>query len=369
MVREYRTETRKPKRYQRLYIALFCLFMLIFVGILSHNLAILTRQPIWTDEYVFLKITSNLPDYSSTSNWLSGYSEFNTDLDSKFYDAAYTTEVWGHPPMANIIMYPMTQIADDFINQIQTYRLVYGIFMLITVGLLADVIRRRFGYLIASIALVPMLLSQYLVMAGIYVYHDAAMCMFLALTIWIIEVKPKSRWKFVTAMAMVLTKIYAVAFIIPLALLYYGVNKNKMDMGRILACSLALIPFLIYQWALTGELLYIFTKQWSAANQWNWETFRVIVLPNTWAYILDWGLYIHVPLVIGGMIAYFKEKTHRLHYSYIVLYVLILALAVNGGFMGNKTYPIMYGAMFMVIPLAQKIQAKIEREELELVHG
>jgi len=100
-------------------------------------------------------------------------------------------------------------------------------------------------------------------------------------------------------------------------------------------------------------------------NQWNWETFRLIVAPYFWSFFIDWGLYIHVPLVIGGMITWAKG-TRELHWSYIVLYVLLVGLAVNGGLMGNKTYPIMFGAMFVVVPLAQRILEKIERKEMEL---
>lgn len=354
-------------RMKRLWLAVFIVLAAMFVGIVAKDFAVLAKQPIWADEFVFLKITSNLPDYSSTKEWLNGYEMFSIDLNDEFSDAAYTTRVWGHPPMASIIVYPMTQVVTDFINQIWAYRLVYAMLMLITVGLIADVIRRKFGYAVASLALLPMLLSQYLVAAGIYVYHDAAMCLFLVLTIWLMEVKPKSKWKFVAAMAMVLSKIYAVVFVLPLALLYYSVKKDKADFIRMFACSLSLVPFLVYQWAVTGNALYIFSEHWLISNQWNWETFRVITLPYIWSYFLDWGMYLHFPLVIGGMIAWARGM-RQLHYSYIVLYLLILGLAVNGGFMGNKTYPIMFGAMFVVVPLAQRILEKIERKEMELAN-
>ena len=356
------------KENQKTYIAIFCMLILIFVGIVTCDFIILTKQPIWADEYIFLRITNNLPEYSSDKEWLNDYNGYSIDLDNKLYDFAYTAKVWGHPPAANLLALPIVKIVGDFNNSIWVYRLLYVFLMLITVGLLIDVIRRRFGYAVASFALIPMLLSQHLIMAGIYVYHDAAMCLFLALTIWIIEVKPKSKWKFVAASAMVLTKIYAVAFILPLALLYYNVNKDKADMYRMFACALSLGLFLIYQWIVTGQMLYIFTEHWLLSNSWNWETFRVITLPNIWAIVFDWGLYIHFPLVIGGLIAYVKGK-QQLHYSYIILYGLILVMALNGGLLGNKTYPIMYGAMFMVIPLAQKILSNTKRKELGLKYA
>jgi len=352
---------------KRIFIVTFSILVALFIGIIARDYVVLVKQPIWADEYMFLRITDNLPNYSTDKEWLSKANGFSLNLEDKFYDAAYTTKVWGHPPAANVIMYPLVKSIGNFIDKIWVYRLAYAILMIITVGLLADVIRRKFGYAVASIALIPMLLSQNLVMAGIYVYYDAAMCLFLALTIWLIEVKPKSKWKFAAASTMVLTKIYAAVFILPLALLYYSINKNKADFTKMFLCCLSLIPFLIYQWAVTGQLLYIFTEHWLLSNSWNWETFRVITLPSVWNIILDWGLYIHFPLVIGGLIAYFRGQ-RQLHYSYILLYSLILALALNGGLLGNKTYPIMFGAMFMVIPLAQKVLAGIERKEPEIVH-
>jgi len=347
------------------FLLLFIVLALIFVGIVGHNLIILTKQPIWADEYVFLKITDKLPNYSATSEWLNDY-EFSIGQESEMSTVAYETEVWGHPPIANVLVWPIVKTAGDFIEKIWVYRMFYAALMLITVGLIADVIRRKFGWLVASFAMLPMVISQYLVMAGIYVYHDGAMCLFLALSIWLIEVKPESKWKFVAVTAMVLTKIYAIVFVLPLALFYYSKNRNRWDFGKIALCGFGLAPFLIYQWAVTGQPLYIF-ERWALASQWNWETFRVIVLPNIWSYVVDWGLYIHVPLVIGGAIAWAKG-IRELHWSYIVLYLLTLGLAVNGGLMGNKTYPIMFGAMFVVVPLAQRIIEKIERKEMELAH-
>lgn len=345
---------------KKFYLLLFFLIVLVFVGIVSHDLIVLVKQPIWADEYVFLKITDELPKYSSTSEWLNDY-KFSIRQESEMSIVAYETEVWGHPPMANIIVYPLVKTVGEFVERIWVYRLFYAVLMLVTVGLIVDVIRRKFGWLVTSFTMLPVVISQYLVMAGIYVYHDGVMCLFLALSIWLIEVKPESKWKYATGTAVVLTKIYATAFLLPLALLYY--KKN----WKMILCGFGLVPFLTYQWIVTGNPTYIFSEHWTLSNQWNWETFRVIVLPNIWSYVVDWGLYIHVPLVIGGIITWAKGM-RELHWSYILLYVLLVGLAVNGGLMGNKTYPIMFGAMFIVVPLAQKLLAKIERREMELAN-
>ena len=256
----------------RQYKLLFIGMLGILTVLIGYNCVLLSKQPIWADEYVFLKITDQLPKYSSTSKWLND-AEFSITADTEIGQIAYEGEVWGHPPMGNLLVWPLTKAVGNFIERIWIYRVFYGIIMLVTIGLLADVIRRKFGYLVASFALLPLLIAPSLLQAGIYVYHDAAMCLFLALSIWLIEVRPESKWKYVTATAMVLSKIYAGMFLVPLALLYW--NKN----WKVILCGLGLVPFLVYAWVVTGDPLYI-VSHWSAANAWNWETFRVIVLPS-----------------------------------------------------------------------------------------
>jgi len=335
----------------------FISFLAAVIAIVMYDCMLLAKQPIFADEYVFLKITNQLPKYDSTSEWLND-TEFSIKADTEIAQMAYEGKVWGHPPMGNLLVWPLVKIAGDFINKIWVYRVFYGTMMLLTVWLLADVIRRKFGYLIASFAMLPLLIAPSLLQAGIYVYHDMAMCLFLALSIWLIEVKPQSKWKYATATAMVLSKIYAGIFLVPLALLYW--HKN----WKVILCGFGLIPFLTYSWIVTSDPLYIVTH-WSAANAWNWETFRVIVLPSIWDFVYAWGLYIHVPLVIGGIIAW-ARRMREVHWAYLVMYGIMVTLALNGGLMGNKTYPIMFGAIFVVVPLVQRILAKIEKKETEL---
>ena len=337
-------------------ILLFSVFWIITLGIIFHDYYILVKQPIWVDEYVFLKVTKNLPDYSSNKEWIEEKNDvFKVNINDPLYDAAYTTKVWGHPPIANIIMYPVAiGFSDDgLINNIWLFRLVYVIILIVTIWLIVDVIRRKFGLLVASISMMPIMLSQYLLAASIYVYYDGWMCLLIALTLWIVEVKKDSKWKYVSAVALGLSKIYAIAFIIPIAILEY--RKNGIKNGLLMLCTmLGLVAFLGYQWMVTGDVKYIFSDHWLISNQWNYETFRVVVLPNIGSIIKDWGLYIHVPLVVFGIMLWVR-RFRWLDYSYIVLYGMVVVFAINGGLMGNKTYPIMLFAMPMMIPIAQKI--------------
>lgn len=340
---------------RNLYKAIYLVMFLIFCSIVGHDYYVLKDQPIWVDEFIYLKLSGGLPNYSTDKNWIVGYETFNSiNINDPIMDATYTSKVWGHPPVAVIIMYPFTvgRSGDYYIDNIQWYRLIYVVLLVLSVILITDIIRRKFGWLITGISLLPMVISQYLISCSIFAYFDGWMILFTCLTLWLCEVKRNKWWKYISAVLLVGTKFYASFLLLPIVYMEYR-KYGLTSSVKMLSCCFALIPFLIYQWLTTGNVLYIFSGHWLASTQWNYNVLIEYTLKNIWSYIVNWGLYIHFPLVVGGIILWFKDKTISI--GYILLYVIILLLAINGGFSGSHTYPIMIFAIPIVSILAVRI--------------
>jgi hypothetical protein len=45
------------------------LWMIPFVAVIAIMFGMSSRNPMWMDEYVFYRLSSELPNYASTSNW------------------------------------------------------------------------------------------------------------------------------------------------------------------------------------------------------------------------------------------------------------------------------------------------------------
>ena len=331
-------------------IALFLIVITILLIVMGWDCYALSKNNIWADEFEFLTLSSKLPSYSTSESWLLEHTLFlNINFNDPIIKEAYNNPVWVHPPVPVILMYPITKIFPDFINQIWIYRILYMGIAFMTVMLFADVIRKKWGWVIASISIVPFLLAHNLLMAGAYVYNDAWMCLFLAISVWIINVKYDSKWKYVTMIAMTLSKIYAFALIIPLILM----QKNKKDMLYTLLCGCSLGLFLIYQKVVSGNISY-FNGSLSSISEFNWSMLKIFV-NDIQNYITGWGLYVSIPLIMIGIWLWIKNRFRELHYSFVVMFIVLLGLAINGGLSGYKTFPVLYGVMFLTIPIGLRL--------------
>lgn len=330
------------------YVIIFMIMTLLLLGIMAKDCYILSKNDIWVDEYVFLRLSSNFTEYKTEENWLFNKEVFsNVNLDDPVIITAYNHPVWIHPWIPSIIMYPITKILPNFIEQIWIYRIIYMAIVFITIMLFADVIRRKFSWFVASISLLPMILAQTLLLAGAYVYNDAWMCLFLAISIWLINVKYESKWKYVAIVLMVLTKIYAFALVLPLMLM----SRNKKDAFYVMLCGLSIGTFLIYQKVVSGDVPYLSINPVDV-NKWNWSLLKLFA-GNVWDYIDNWGLWVSVPMLVVGIWLWIKNKFKDIHYSYIVMAGILLAFALNSGLSGYKTFPVLYGVMFLTIPISQ----------------
>ena len=309
------------------------------------------------DEYVFYRLTLNLPDYNTDARWLdddiakeSGYFDPAADFSNPgviaLNEASYTTPVWIHPPAANYIAYPIARLFDNPVSQIKIVHLVCVAIILLTVALFVDIIRRRTNKTVAALSIFPVLISRSLLLNGIMLYHDIFMWFFFALTMWVIECKSNSRWIILLAMITVLTKLNAILLLIPIALFLWYKNK-KIEYKVIVPSICAIVSFLTFQAIVAKDALYI-AHHWGGALS-NTATGFVanVIFPNIVNYIVSWGLFVYVPLLLVCGFLVIKNRARR-HYPFVALGLITMGFAFGWAWLGYQVYPIMYASMFMI---------------------
>lgn len=258
------------------------------------------------DEYFFYRVTMNLPCYDTTVEWLREDCSPNPNTISDdavdIYARAYTKPVWVHPIVANYIAYPIAMLFDDVANQIQLLRLVDMAFIVVTVLLFLDVIRRHTNQYVAAFSVIPMMFGRLLLANGIMFYNDLFMWFFFALTIWVITVSPYSRWVMALALVTVLCKMNAPLLLAPILLYLYYRTKSRAVVATVgVVSAIAFAGYMVFQAVAAGDALYIF-RHWGTLNPTAKFNIARNVLPYIWVYTVSWGLWVSIPLLVAGLV-------------------------------------------------------------------
>lgn len=329
------------------------------------------------DEYIFYRLTMNLPHFNTDAEWLDEneltkpmpWERYSGDYIKKLNEAAYTTPIWIHPLVTNYIAYPIAILFTDPAIQIKWLRLVCVVLIIATVVLFADVIRRKTNAYVAAISVFPMLVGQWLLANGIMFYNDVFMWLFFALTLWVIERNPQSRWIILLTMVTALSKMSSLLLLIPIVL-FLGYKTKRVDAKiRVITPSVVLgLAFFIFQAFVAKDALYL-VHHWSGTlNDFAKAFMFQSVFPHIESYILCWGLYISIPLIIVGAVLVIKHRI-KSFYPFVALSVITMLFGFQWGFFAYQVYPIMYASMFMmpvVLPLLVNVQDS-EKLRYELV--
>lgn len=299
--------------------------IVIFASILFSLVYTASKNPVYSDEYVFYKVSRELPAYSSSANWilvdnpdfitLKSEQVWGRDIIVKVYKLAYEKPVWVHPPLDSVLVYPFVKITDN-IKDLRAIPITLTIGSLI---LLFLILRRRLSPILAAITISPVLLFDEITMfGGIYFYHEAFMLFFLILTIYLSEVK--SRWKYVAGAALALSKLPAVAFLLPLMI------KDR-DWKYLLSATV-IIPYWIATWVVGGSPFYLI-NHWLAMS----EVARTIfwagnILPQLGVYLIHSGLAAFIVIIIPSLYFAVKEK------QYWLLVAALIAVVLGVGWAG-----------------------------------
>lgn len=235
------------------------------------------RVPMWQDEYVFYRITKELPSTATTSDWFykdnpktlypsDVWDTLGVHLDRpKIFALTYNTPMYVHIPLANYLMWPLVKVMDtladkgiiahieDNQDRNQNIEVMTMVFRLVPIGLfLASmwliylILSRRIGKY-ALFMVIPIMASMRLLDGIPYFYWDCFMLFFFVLTFYLQE--RGSKWAYLTACLMVNTKItIGLLLLIP-----FIIRDRKMILP-----AFSLIIYYIGTIIVTHDWLWIF---------------------------------------------------------------------------------------------------------------
>ncbi len=235
---------------------------------------------------------------------------------------------------------------DDVAEQIQWLRLIDMAIIILTVVLFLDVIRRKTNPYVAAISVVPMMIGRLLLANGIMFYNDLFMWFFFALTMWVITRYPHSRWIILLSLITVLCKINALILLVPILLYLNHQNRDKIFVVQVgMVSTVAFVGYLAFQAIVAGDALYVL-HHWAALNPQGKLNITANVLPYIWTYVLNWGLWVSMPLIVVGIFLIIKRRLKGF-YGFAAFGVVTFLYA-GWGFYAYQVYPVMYAAMFMI---------------------
>jgi len=328
------------------------IFIAVFIILAAMSLYNVVRMigSVYDIEYVFQRITNELPEYSTNANWLL---VDRTDLTSPLvndtkYNLEFTQAVWDHPPLPNYIMYPISKVID--LNKPSIERMIPLILMLITVLLIADVIRRKFNWVYASLGLLPFIFSRQLLGSGMVLYYDCFMWLFFGISFWLIVVKPKY-WNigiWISLCAMILSK--------EIGLLLLPIIMIEGKSWKYALAGLIYIPYLTWVASANGwNFLYI-PQRWIEEYQINASASGASLktsISHVFSVFAPDGLWTYFAFTIIGFISSIiisiKNKTKE-YLSLITFYAIALfyGLVWGQGYQAYQLFSILYGGIGMV---------------------
>lgn len=338
------------KVIRKIVLPLAMLVFVVNIFYVWHSDA-MQRSVMGIDEYFFYRVTTNLPNYETDGLWFceeGAPDKMSLEQYEKGrYSKAYTTPIWVHPLVANYVAYPIAMLFDDVPEQIQWLRLVDMAIIILTVGLFADIIRRHTTPYVAALCVAPMLVGRLLLASGIMFYNDLFMWLFFAVTMWVIAVRPRSKWVIALAALTTLCKLDAPLLLLPILLYLHYQAGEKAIVARVGAISVAVfVGYLAFQAIVAGDALYVI-KHWMALNPTAKNNIIINVLPNLWSYVISWGLWVSLPLLLAGTVLIIKRKI-KAFYGFAAFGVVVLLCGFGWGCYAYHVYPVMYASMFMV---------------------
>lgn len=328
--------------------------IVIFCGIMVNDML---PVPMSMDEYVFYRITSQLPATASTTDWLyEDNPKTLYDIETywpKIIDVEevldeYNAPIYRHTPLVNYLVYPIVRgvnfLADKGViphiedtDAASPSEPMTVILRTIPLALFATTIWlifkllyhkvRRYAYLFPA-AMIP---GAILLGRLTFFYWDAFMWFFFFLTLFLLETRPNSKWAYVTACCMVNTKaVIGLVLLIPLI-----IKKRRMILA-----GLSIIPFYITTIIITHDLLYPVTHILGISSVYN-RAYKYFWMP---VMIQSYGL-IYYGVMTLPIFIYVRK-----YLVYVATYIVIIAYAWGIGIAPGKIASMLYAGA-LVFPL------------------
>jgi len=316
------------------------------------------RTPMWTDEYVFYRLSSGLPNYSSTIDWI--YNDRPDLLNNsiapfeegrKAYSAIYDNKVFVHNPLAPILVYPVVKtlnlmaennviptiesepgypklakdLTQDEINAVtknmqaetitKILRCISIALFILSMVLAYKILSKKVGDS-AVFLTVPLAASLQLLTGANLFYWDVFMLFFFVLSLYCLETGHRN-WAFLFACCVVNTKMFiGMLFLIPL------IVKDR----RMFFAAFSLIPFYIILAYSSGSIFYPFVHYFSG-NGMATHNF-VYTLYGVGGYLLLF-ISLGIPLFLAMTVPLFWRI--KKYPEYIALWICGMAYAWASG--------------------------------------
>ena len=277
----------------------FLLWLMPMIFIVSMVMDINIHYPMWMDEYYFYRLSSELPQYSTSVEWM--YKDrpalMNTTIDAvkSGFDLkaaatlTYTQPIFAHTPLPTILVWPLVKTlnimadhriiphiedqpgamvvtptstpADMLQQRAETMtiilRLVPISLFVLSMWLIYKLLERKVG-LNAVFFILPVAVATIPIMGVDWFYWDAFMMFFFILTLYLMETHPNSKWQYLTACCMINTKMFVpFYFLIPLVVMGFMQSRRK---GILMAATgFSILPFYIVMVVVSKDLFYPFT--------------------------------------------------------------------------------------------------------------
>jgi hypothetical protein len=347
------------------------------------------RTPMIIDEYTFYKLANNFPDYSSTPAWFFEDRPeilFNSidwdaiDADQReMFNIVYDTPIYTHTPLTVILVSPAVKglnylaskgvinyLEDDpglvrqedgtlKASRAETITLILRLIPItlcsLSLWLIFKTMQHKVGtnpYLFA----VPVTFGLIMLTGAFLFYWDVFMMFFFALTLYLMEVKPNSKWKYVTACCLVNTKMFiGIAFLAPLVI--KAIKNNWKTSYKMILPVLSILPFYITTVIVTGEPFYIFTHYLAQTPIHNmvYEQFTIATFFST---LFSLG----IPIILTLTVPVFWYWKKYPEYAFFLIIAVVYAWGTGLGVTHTST---MIYTGVLVFPLVAHELRLVER--------
>ncbi|MBU2118738.1 MAG: hypothetical protein KJ954_14215 [Alphaproteobacteria bacterium] len=359
----------------------------LFIG--ATMLGMSLRTPMWMDEYCFYRLSLGLPGYSATSDWFFkdrlatlspsiDWSKTGFDRDETF-KLVYDTPVYPHTPLVPILMSPIvkglnlladyniiphiedelgytyaaTQDMDEFLRLraeviTNVLRAITITTIMVSLYLIYKIMEKKIGKDALFFGL-PVAASVMMLYGAFLIYWDVFMMFFFVLTLYMMECKPESKWKYVTACCLVNTKMFlGVAFLFPLFVQQF---QNDIKTGwkwplpgwKMALPILSLIPFYVYSLFIVGDPLF-FWNHYTAQIPLHDFIYTINSFDGYLKLLVNLGVPFYLPMTVP--ILWYSKK----YPAYATFWVMSMVYAWATGLGITHTSTMIYSGA-LVFPL------------------
>ena len=180
------------------------------------------------------------------------------------------------------------------------------------------------------------------------------MMFFLVLTLYLQEMHPNSKWKYVTACCLVNTKMWiGLAFLLPIVILEF--RRNWKTCWKMMLPALSIIPWWIITSEVTHQPLYLWTHYWNQMYLHN-----SIDVINSFSNYFNIFMLQSMPLYVAIFIMLLLKFPKHLEYAVF----LLMAMAYEWGNTLSTTYlPSILCSAALAMPLVSYEWNLIERSK------